>query len=443
MYKEEKTKQVATITEKKSKNIINKRVIFGVACVTVVLLGAVGVAIFTKSKDSEEILDESELLVTEKDTYEGLNYIETKEQIEKKSFFYDLDRNLEGSKIDVSYISVSGLKDSSIETKINEKLRDAAIGMYDGTSLGNSNVLYEHIYNYTDVYIFNNVVSTMYCREFCDIEGNISYEYSSINLNLTNFESIDFKDIFIDSANLDDIVSEDEKAKIEEGSIIFSISPKNIYIANGDKINKISLYDNIDKVAIYKRFANNKKLFNKTYSAKPYVFTTKNFYETDNYGLVESNLFIDTFNIYAKKSLDYSNEVLEKLNDLYKESVNKAKNLSYSNPSKRYIVQLIPKVKEEEDGYFKLSVIYTCFEINKEFFNQNIEKFVVASENKSDEELALVQYFNNPVMDAENYLLKTNNEILEKIVDKDGNEKKELKNEKDNTIDTNNQYGES
>lgn len=442
MYKEEQTKQVTTIAEESNtpKRKINKKIVFGVACATVVLLGVVGGVIFTRSKNNEEVVDEKELLVTEKDTYEGLNYTESKEEIEKKSFFYDLDRNLEGSKIDVSYISVSGLKDNSTQIKINEILRETASNMYDSTSLGNSNVLYDHVYNYTDVYIFNNVVSTMYCREFCDIEGNISYEYSSVNINLKNFETINFKDIFIDTANLDEIVSQDIKQKIEDGSIIYSISPKNIYIVSDEGVDTISLYDNIDKVAIYKRFANNKKLFNKTYSAKPYVFTTKKFYETDSYGLVESNLFIDTFNIYAKENIEYNDNVLESLNTLYKEAVNKAKNLSYSNPSKRYIVQLIPKIEEEDNEYLKLSVIYTSFEINKEFFSENIEKFIVSSENKSRDEITLVQYFNNPVMDAGSYLVKTNNDILEKVVDKDGKEKID---KKDNKVDNTNQYGQS
>lgn len=406
-----------------SKSISKKKKALIVGSVVIIAVAVVACIYFKPKKDEDEIIDETKYLVKEPETYEGLNYTQTKESILKQSFFYDLDRSLEGSKIDVSYLKVEGLKDKSLEEKINTTLKEAAESLHDSTSLENNQVLYDHVYNATDVYIFNNVLSTMICRELCDIEGNISYEYKGVNINLKDYTEFNFKDIFINTTDFNEILKPEISSMVEDGSIIFSVSPKQIYVINSDKIESINLYKNRDYVAIYKRFATNKKMFNKTYNAKPYVFTTKKFYETDNYGLVENNLFIDTVNKYASDKGNYSTEVMDALNTLYKSAVSASKSKAYSNPSKRYLVQIVPNISKTTDDYLNLSVTYSVFEIQKEFFNTKIEEFVVASENREDKEIVKVNYFNNPIMDADDYLMKTETEIIEKIVDEKGNEK--------------------
>lgn len=406
------------IISKKNKTLI-------VGSVAIIAMAVFTCIYFKPRKNEEDVIDETKFLVKGTETYEGLNYTLIKENILKQSFFYDLDRGIEGSKIDVSYLKVDGLRDKNLEEKINIKIKETAESLHDSTSLDNNQILYDHVYNLTDVYIFNNVLSTMFCRELCDIEGNVSYEYKGVNINLRDFEDFKFNDIFINTTNLDEILSPEVKAKVEDESIVFSISPKQIYVfnPNKNKIEKINLYKNKDYVAIYKRFSNNKKMFNKTYNAKPYVFTTKKFFETDNYGLVENNLFIDTVNKYASDKGDYSTKVMDALNTLYKSAVSASKSKAYSNPSKRYLVQIIPNISNTTDEYLNLSVTYSIFEIQKEFFNTNIEEFIIGSENREEKEITKINYFNNPIMDADEYLVKTETQIIEKIVDFEGNEK--------------------
>lgn len=406
-----------------SKRISKKAIIIG--GVAIIAVAVVACICMKPKKQDDEIVDETKLLVKDAQTYEGLNYGVTKQQVLQQSFFYDLDRGIEGSKIDVSYLKVEGFKDKSLEEKVNNSLKECAESLHDSTSLDNPNVLYDHVYNVTDVYIFNNVLSTMYCRELCDIQGNITYKYKGLNLNLKNYQEFNFKDIFINDTDFNLILTQDIKSSVEDNSIVFSVSPKMVYYYNpkNEKIEKINLYKNKDYVAIYKRFADNKKMFNKTYNAKPYAFTTKKFYETDNYGLVENNLFIDTVNKYASENLEYSEDVINSLNTLYKSAVSATKSKAYSNPSKRYLVQIVPNISTTADGYLNLSVTYSVFEIQKDFFNEKIEEFVVASENRLDEEIVKVNYFNNPIMDGDDYLMKTETEIIEKIVDINGNEK--------------------
>lgn len=330
----------------RTKRRINKNLIIILGVVTVFVVAASVVILSKKDEEKQEDpkVEESELLVDSKDTYEGLNYEQIKETISKIGFFYNYSKNLEGSKIDVSYIKVDGFKDSALQEKVNESLYNAAKDLNDDSLAQNPRVLYNHVYNVTDVYIFNNVLSTMYCKEECDIDGNTKFEYKAVNINLKEYKEFDLEDVFIVNTNIEQILNSNEISNTKD--VIFSVSPKTLYIADGENIKKISLYENRDKVAIYKRFNENKKMFSKTYNASPYCYTTKKFFETDVYGLEKDNIFIDTCNTIVQK--DIPDGVRESAKELYKEAINKARSLSYSNTSKRYLVQIVLGAKKEE-----------------------------------------------------------------------------------------------
>lgn len=406
----------------KDKKRLNKKILIGIICIISIVICVVIYAILNNNKSSEDIVDiedESNLISSVTDTYEGLNYLSEKTIIKQIGFFYDYSRNLEGSKIEVSYIKVDGLKDNQLEEKINNLLMETANELYTEENVQDSNVLYDHIYNYTDVYIFNNVLSTLYCKEVCDINGNIQYEYKGLNVNLNNFSKIELKDVFINTTDINTIMNEDMKVLYNSDHFEFSISPKFIYIPlNGENVDKISLYENRNQVAIYKRFYSNTKMFEKTYNATPYVFTTKKFIETDLYGLVEDNMFIDTYNTLI--NTNYSEPVKEAIEFLYKDAINKSRNVAFSNPSNRYLVQIIPSVKETENKTYDILVEYNIYQIDKQFFNEHIVEFVVESENKTDVELEAVEYFNNTTMDADKYLEDSINDILKLEVNSNG-----------------------
>ena len=406
----------------KDKKRLNKKILIGIIYIISIVICVVIYAILNNNKSSEDIVDiedESNLISSVTDTYEGLNYLSEKTIIKQIGFFYDYSRNLEGSKIEVSYIKVEGLKDNQLEEKINNLLMETANELYTEENVQDSNVLYDHIYNYTDVYIFNNVLSTLYCKEVCDINGNIQYEYKGLNVNLNNFSKIELKDVFINTTDINTIMNEDMKVLYNSDHFEFSISPKFIYIPlNGENVDKISLYENRNQVAIYKRFYSNTKMFEKTYNATPYVFTTKKFIETDLYGLVEDNMFIDTYNTLI--NTNYSEPVKEAIEFLYKDAINKSRNVAFSNPSNRYLVQIIPSVKETENKTYEILVEYNIYQIDKQFFNEHIVEFVVESENKTDVELEAVEYFNNTTMDADKYLEDSINDILKLEVNSNG-----------------------
>ena len=424
-------------SEEKTKKLLNKKIIIGIICILAIISCVVVYTLFisdSKAEETSQLEEENALLITDNETYEGLNYSMTVEIIEQLGFFYDYSQELEGNKIDVSYIKIDGLKDVELENKINEKLKSEAESMYVSDNIQDSSILYDHIYNYTDVYIFNNVLSTLYCEEKCDVEGNVTYTYKSVNINLRDFTDFSLKDVFTNTTNVEEIINSQTDVTYTE-SIVFSVSPKFVYVVGDNgKVDTLSLYENKDKVAIYKRFFDDKKLFDKTYNATPYAFTTKKFIESDVYGLEEDNLFIDTCNLTV--NYDCSDEVKEASKTLYMEAVNKARNLAYGNPSKRFLVQIVSDIEKVSDNEYNLVVKYNEYEISKKFFDDNLIEFVVASENKYDEEISVVNYFDNTALNAAEYLNGMSSETMTKTVDADGVELKE-------NINTNNSQNQN
>lgn len=423
------TKKIDVVENNTKARRINKKyiVIFGIIAIFIVV--ALVILLYKKDEEKHEkpIDEESNLLVKNNDTYEGLNYTQTKETIADIGFFYNYSKNIEGSKIDVSYIKVEGFKDSALEEKVNESLYNAAQELNDSTLAQNPKVLYNHVYNITDVYIFNNVLSTMYCKEECDIDGNIKYEYKSVNINLKDYKEFSIEDVFIKNTNIEELLNSNGISDTQ--NMVFSVSPKTLYIAQGDSIKKINLYENRDKVAIYNRFNENKKMFQKTYNASPYCFTTKKFFETDVYGLEKDNIFIDTCNTIVDK--DIPSAVKESAKELYKEAINRARSKAYSNTSKRYLIQIVLKATKKEKNY-NVEVEYTVYEIKKDFFTNKIVDFVIATENKKKDEIIIPDYFNDTVLDGASNLLSMDTELLQKQVNEQGIEIKDNKNTNNN-----------
>lgn len=369
-----------------------------------------------KGKDVTDVEDDSYLISNESDTYEGFNYSQEKVTLEQQGFFYNYSKNQEGSKIDVSYYKVDGLIDNNLEDKINTYLKLTVEAMYDKNNLLDSNVLYDHISNYTDVYIFNNVLSTMYVEEFCDVEGNIQTKYSSVNINLKDLKEFDLKDVFRQNTDIKSIISDYNE------NMVFSVSPKFVYYVNSKgNIQKTNLYYYKDQVAIYKRFFDNTRLFEKTFNAYPYVFTTKKFVESDVYGMQDGNVFIDTCDTLVDSN--YNKEILLAAYKLYKDGVNKAKNLAYSNPKNRYLVQLVLTIdKDTLNNSYIIKVKYNAYKVQKNFFIEHIDEFMVASENKSMKEIDVISILDNPPIDGQNYIDSVANDTLKIEVNENGEE---------------------
>ena len=68
------------------------------------------------------------------------------------------------------------------------------------------------------------------------------------------------------------------------------------------------------------------------------------------------------------------------------------------------LVQIVSDIEKVSDNEYNLVVKYNEYEISKKFFDDNLIEFVVASENKYDEEISVVNYFDNTALNAAEYL---------------------------------------
>ena len=96
-------------------------------------------------------------------------------------------------------------------------------------------------------------------------------------------------------------------------------------------------------------------------------------------------------------------------------------NLAYSNPSKRYLVQLEPSIDRNQlDNTYILKVKYTAYNVDKSFFIDHIDEFIVASENKSKVETDKINYLENPPLNGASYLNNVITDTLKKEVNDKG-----------------------
>ena len=412
-----KTKDIA-----KDKTPLDKRFVFGIAGGIICLL-AIFFIVFVKVKvfeeEEEKLKDESNLAqISVEDTYEGFSYSQNVKVLEEIGFFYDYGKNKEGNKINVSTVEIDGLIDTTLQKKINEKIEETVKSLYDPSNVQNTQVLYEHVYIIDEVYIFNNVLSTMVCREVCDTNGNSSKEYVGINLDLNTMKDINFEELFLNTTKIEDILTDDMKEVYDSGDFTYSFSPSQIFIPVGNELEEINMFENKEQIAIYKRFKKDNKIFSNTINSKPYVYTVKKFTDTDLYGLVEDNLFIDTSNLIKS---EYPKEIKDSAYVVYQEAIKAIKSQTKSS-SKTFLAQVIVDIDKIDEKEFEINVKYSIYELDKDFFNNSIIEFVVASENKDNLKVGVTEYFKNTVMNADQYLKAENENIIKKLVDDKGKE---------------------
>lgn len=137
--------------------------------------------------------------------------------------------------VEFDLVSISGLKDKTIQNKINKEIEQTVHSAIDRTD----NCSYAWCGETAN---FSNVLSICINAYSYDGEGDSVYEY--LNYNLTNGEKLTFKDLFVDNANYARIISQS----------LFEQKAKNQYWDNVDawyaNSNVETMYPNNDIVSI-------------------------------------------------------------------------------------------------------------------------------------------------------------------------------------------------
>ena len=183
--------------------------------------------------------------------------------------FYNNNDKIKGDKAYVEYKQISGLKDLDKQEKINEKLKNLSVELYDKNYLSDKDTLFVDIT--TKISVNFNTLSYVVYRQGQDIDGNEFGEtVKTLNIRLDTLEEIEFEDLFTDNANIKGIYTKYVKGKVDN----FYFTPEKIYVYDEDlEETEIVMSKNYSSIAIYKRFLSNINLFNNSSTSKK-VFTT-------------------------------------------------------------------------------------------------------------------------------------------------------------------------
>lgn len=182
--------------------------------------------------------------------------------------FYNNTEKIKGDKAYVEYKQISGLKDKQKENKVNEKLKNLVIELYDKNYLKDKDTLFIDIH--TKLSVNFNTLSYLVIKTYEDIDGNRKDEkVLSYNIRLDNLEEIKFEDLFINNANIKNVYSNYAKGKVET----FYFDPQKIYIYDKNlKETSIDMSKNYSDIAIYNRYKDSKDIFVSSATGKK-VFT--------------------------------------------------------------------------------------------------------------------------------------------------------------------------
>lgn len=332
-------------------------------------------------------------------------------------------------RVEINYDQISGLKDKVVQDKINQAIKDKVFSVYDKKYLSDKNVSRITI-TATVSANFSNVLSV-------SIYGTVSYfkpEYSylslgdtGINFRLDTGEELNFKDLFVSSANINNIVAtaeykelawnelnepgridmskintsdyEDEILSIvnkfkADDNLEFSFSPRNITLRiDGVKDSiRITMEEIYDSIAIYKRYKDIKNLYetsNQTIK-EVYVFSQKYMDITYKYEDITDLLFVDC-EILEDKTRDLS-KVTEKVKAQIDEKINDLKNKN-KNIGTAYKT-LVDLYYNKDEDYVQ---VYTETYINTmsaTYFKENIRSLIAEYERKPKSSIGGNYFYN-------------------------------------------------
>lgn len=305
---------------------------------------------------------------------------------------------------DVNYVSIKGLKDTSLENKINERIRDTAYSFKEKN------------------------VSTLVCSNFSNILSLVFYgsndEIKTINIDLATGNDIPFEKVFVSSAPLNSFLSdalyenlawdvnidydqdiekilnmdyrdtseyEDKflmlvnRYKEQKDNIKFCIYPDGVSIyelandftKNIDFCITISFLEHLEDIAIYKRYLTKESIFkdNNIGQKGIMVLTDNSIYNQVDYMKL---LFYGklTDNIFMEESISGGSDLINE--KIVKEYVDKLSKENKSNIKKNIkntqgaIYQVQYSINKRDEGYYEIYTYSAKAVCSKEYFANNI-----------------------------------------------------------------------
>ncbi len=406
----------------------NKRIIMFTSLIIVLCLILTAVAIFInknnklKSNDvidqNEKVEKENNLKVTnliERYANNSLK-IETVEFKEGKKQVFD---NYEMYKVEISYAQISGLRNKTVQDKINSEIKQKVFNLYNKKYLNDETI--DRLFINADVISnFGNILSVQIYGTIT-YKNNGQYTYDSfntigLNYKLDTGEYLKLKDLFVVSANLNNIVAESkylamawdelkepgelnmneiDTSKYEEEMFAyvnkfkeqenpeFYFTPSELYLkVIGEKeYIPIDMAKYYDSIAIYKRYNDISNLYETKglNNNKPFVFTSKDQESTYMYDDVLDNLFVDIqINVFESEE---AKKAEEKVKPKIEELVKKIKNKASANKNKGIAYKaMIGIYYNQNDNLVNVSYLISENSMSINYYKENIHSLIAEFE---------------------------------------------------------------
>lgn len=324
--------------------------------------------------------------------------------------------------IEVDYIQISGLKDKTIQEKVNAEIKNTAFAQIDNNEieekkLANVSIISEITGN------FSNVLSIRFRKEIrqADYSWDASDSFITLNFNLQTGEQIAFTDLFTTNAGTKNIIAKSAYNSFAEQYIdkIHYLEDKDIWnwdgdmnkidysevedrvfkvLQNYDRFNQypfyltersicvkiqneeitISMRDFYNQIAIYNKYAKS-NIFEKEDNKQQYVFTLED--EEDVFyrklEKIEDNLFVDIkmFDLSdnGKKDETKKDELIQNA----EKQIEECKQYLSKNKNKSIVLAIWNEIyndgeKEENNYYFGKATMSKEY-FSSTFFNKALE----------------------------------------------------------------------
>jgi len=342
----------------------------------------------------------------------------------------------------VKYLEIEGLINKLIENNINQKIKNTVKELY----------IEDDEEDYTDLQIdvyvtanFSNVLSMVLNKyvainedKIDNYEGKDFYEYidyytgerqysynesKNLNFRLDTGEEIEFEDLFIDTANIKEVMSKSlyktfvrrysyssaedaytnagidmnriDYSNIENevtealnyyrknGVKEFNVNHNNVSIYYKDMTVFISLSDFYNQIGIYNRFKTKDSLYEKdnigfkdclvfTYRGNGTYNSSSAYYNCDYsiFKKVTDNLFVDCILTINTQTEEDKEELIKELSEKINNKIEEIRKISNKSKEKTYVYSIMCTANEYND--FELDiVIQNLYEMSKEYFNEN------------------------------------------------------------------------
>ena len=359
---------------------LSKRTIIFLVLFSVILLGiTIGAIIYSNShnvSDSSEVVIEGEISKKTKskeslidDGVKGIK-LDDKYNVNDLKITETTYNPSENSEFNIIYCQISGLKDESVQNKINQEIKDKVFDSYDNLKNSRSNIN-QIVIRATCVASFSDVLS-IEVNSFINYgDKKIESSWDGLNYRLDTGEKIKFKDLFTYNTGIKNILTSElyknmawgYSSYTSEGEVYdfehdmnkidyqdleekvynfvyeytkndnskFSFTENTINLTNGENIYNISMYDYYENIAIYNRFVSSESLYKNDIYELNNIPVLTDVYSPGHYSMYyqddNCNVFFETWD--DKDYGFYKFEILEIIDQIKKECADQGKSIYY------------------------------------------------------------------------------------------------------------------